>query len=257
MGTALAIECLDPIPQEALEAEIVQAEEAYMKLDDLGFMDHVNIVTGLQLPCVREPLRKPVLGRVHRLMAIWMYTNGDDQTAMLAMEASRHAYDQEISEDLLPAEHDLRVRYDAAFEVEREYRTVPEPKVGKIAFDGVYGRDRPDGYPVLVQFFDSKGMATDTLYLGAREPLPNYAAIPRKRNRLLACSGGALGLAGITLGAGWATHGSLYSNAADPAFDPDKLDKARRTTNVLSGVSGLFTGVAIGCGAGALAVGEQ
>jgi len=253
---ASAVECPEPVAQEVLEAEIEAAEQAYMNLDDIGFMDHVNLIAGLQLPCVGESIRRPVISKVHRLMAIHLYALGNDEDAMKGMEAARHAFDHPIDDMLLPPDHDLRVRYEATTEP-AELTLVPEPRVGSLSFDGTTGRERADGLPVVVQFFDSVGMAQQTLYLGPRESLPTYSAIPRKRNRLLACTGGASLLSASTLGLGWAMRTKLYNKAADPTTSADNLDGLRGATNIMSFTSGLTAGVAIGCGIGAGVMGEQ
>ena len=58
---ALAVECKEPIPLDELSRSLDVAEQAYIDFDDTGFRDQVNILTGVHLPCVGDPVdrRRP------------------------------------------------------------------------------------------------------------------------------------------------------------------------------------------------------
>lgn len=256
LAPALAIECMEPVQHEELVASLEAAEAAYMDLDDEGFRDKVNEISGLLLPCIQDQIAPDIAARYHRSLALQLHVVGDEEGAAATLQAAKNA-DPEFTWDdaMLPPDHPLRMLYTGLV-VDSSGGKIAEPKAGSVAFDGVNGRFRPNT-PAIFQRFDATGQATDTLYVGARESLPTYAAIPRKRNMLIGCAGGALGLSGGTWILGRGQRGKLYAQAADPNTPAESLDKYRGGANALAIVSTALFGVAAGCGTGAVLVGEK
>ncbi|TNE91658.1 MAG: hypothetical protein EP330_04805 [Deltaproteobacteria bacterium] len=256
LPAAHAIECKQPVQHEELEEAFTAAEASYMDLDPEGFRDKVNEISALLLPCVEDAIGPQLAARYHRDLALQLSVVGDEPGALGALQAAKNADPEYVFDDaMLPADHPLRVAYEA-MEVDDSGRNVPEPKSGSIAFDGVNGRFRPET-PVVFQRFDATGRATDTLYLGVGDSLPTYRAIPRQRNLLIGCAGGALGASVTTWALAMGQRGSMYKNARDPAFAADKLDAKRAAANGLTVTSTLLFGASVGCGTGAYLIGER
>jgi hypothetical protein len=256
-STAFAVECAQPVAPADLEATLTAADEASAALDDATFRDKVNVAAGLLLPCVNAPLSPTLAAHHHRVMALHLLTTGDEVGARSAVEAAKAADPTYVfPDDLLPANHPLRQHYEA-WDVDPPARNVPEPREGSLAFDGQNGRRRPKLHPTIAQRFDAQGMAQSTSYLGAREPLPPYRAIPRQRTALMLGSASALVVSGTMYGLAWAQRGDLFASAADPDVSADTLDAKRGRTNGLTIGSGAFFAIAVGAGVGAAAIGER
>ncbi|MCO4747931.1 MAG: hypothetical protein KC912_24275 [Proteobacteria bacterium] len=256
LAPAFAIECKEPVQHEELVAALDAAEAFYVDLEEEAFRDKVNEISGLLLPCVEAQIAPELAARYHRNLALQLSAVGDEIGAQETLQAAYNAHPEFVWDDaMLAADHPLRVTYDGLQAWDAGSK-VAEPRSGSISFDGVNGRFRPST-PLIYQRFDATGRATETLYVGPGEGLPTYSAIPRKRNTLIGCAGGALGLSGTTWLIGRAQRGSLYSLAADPTTSADQLDKKRGSANALAVVSTALFGVAAGCGTGAWLVGEQ
>lgn len=257
LGIALALECVEPVAPSELNDAMERAEDGLRELDEGRFRDGVNEVAGLLLPCVSQAVSPEVSARYHRLMALHLHALGDEEGALLGLSAAytldpEHGY----PDDLIPPSHPLREAW-TSLAPDPGVRRVPEPRYGRLAFDGVIGRDRPRNVPTVAQVFDESGLATSTRYLGPREPLPSYAAVPRQRNLLIGCAGGAVALSGLTYGLAWGANGSLYSGAANPRTSARDLDGSRSSANALTVLSGALFGVGAGCGIGAVAIGQR
>ena len=256
-SAAVAVECAEPITMDELNGGLAIAESAYMELDDDRFRDSVNELAGLMLPCVADAVPPELAARYHRVMAIHLFTIGDHDRAELSLMAAKDAQpDFAFDDELLPPNHDLRKTWDTV-EVSESRRTVPEPKVGSLSFDGIMGRKRSAEHPTIAQLFNDSGIAQSTHYLAPRESLPPYVAIPRTRNVLIGCSAGALALSGTTYGLAWRSRAKVYSEKEDLSVKAPALDAARASTNLLTFVSGTLFGVAAGCATGAGVVGQR
>lgn len=255
--SAHAFECSEPVQPERLDSALKRAETAFADLDDIGFRDTVNEIAGILLPCVSRALPRPLVARYHRVMALHLFTIGDEEGAKDALDAARLA-DPEFAFDgsLLPDTHPLREHY-AGPSPDESTRKVPEPRSGSIAFDGTVTRARPNDLPALVQLFDEQGLSQSTSYLGPRESLPPYRAIPRQRTTLVLSSGAALAISGTMYGLAWAQRGSLVTSAQDPATSKEALDSRRNRTNALVLGSAAFFGISVGTGIGAAVIGER
>jgi len=254
---ALAVECKEPIPLDELSRSLDVAEQAYIDFDDTGFRDQVNILTGVQLPCVADPVDPAMVRRTHTLIGLHFLSMGDESNAELSIKAA-HAADAEASLDrrLIPEDHPAEAWWADEATAEKT-RKVPEPKVGSVAFDGAHTRTRRAELPTVFQMFDETGRARTTEYLGARQALPSYAAIPRKRNLLIGCSAGSAAASGALFAGSWATRGSLLRGAQDASTTAEVLDGRRATMNTLAVASAALFGVGTGCGVSALLVGER
>jgi hypothetical protein len=248
--------CGEPQSREVLGAALSRAEQSFLDLDDAAFRDRFNELAGLVLPCMGDLVPPDLAARYHRLMAIHLYGLGDLESARLSIDAARAAAgDAPLAGDLL-AGHDLAAEWATA-PAEARTHPVPEPRTGSLAFDGSNQRERPVGVPTVAQVFDAAGRAVATAYLGPRDPLPAYPAIPRRRNALIAIAAGT-GAAGVAAWIGAAiAHADLYATAGDPGATAEDLDRLRGTTNALSVLGGIGIGGAIGAGTGAVLVGSR
>lgn len=252
-----AVECAAPVAPAEIEAAMTTVEAAFRDLDEAGFRDGVNELAALRLPCVDQALTPDQAARYHRLMALHLHGLGDEVGALAALTAAHAlAPTQPIPEDLAPPVHPLQQAWPG-LPTDTPAARVPEPKYGKLAFDGSFTRDRPRDRPALVQLFDASGVPSATRYLDPREPLPAYAAIPRRRNALIGCSGGAVAASVGAWAAAWATRGGVYGGAEDMTTAGSRLDGGRAATNALTVSSAALLGVSAGCGVAAAAIGPR
>lgn len=257
VGVANAWECPAPVDPGTLQATLDAADDASIALDDAKFRDLVNQAAGIELPCVSGALPPATVAHHHRVMALHLLTVGDDAGAKVALEAARAADPEYVFPDeLLPPGHPLRDHYEQT-EVRVTTRRVPEPRAGSVSFDGRNSRNRPKVHPTIAQFFDAQGQATSTTYVGPREPLPPYRAIPRQRNVLLLSSASALVISGTMYGLAWAQRGDLFDTALQADATAGTLNAKRDRTNALTVGSGAFLGIAVGTGVGAVLIGER
>ncbi|MCB9678736.1 MAG: hypothetical protein H6737_26775 [Alphaproteobacteria bacterium] len=257
LASAHAIECVKPVSPAELDEALAKAETEYVDLNEIGFRDRVNEAAGLLLPCLADPLPLETVAHHHRVMAMHLLMIGDEPGALKAVEAAKVAQpDYAFPDELLPADHPVRAHYDA-YAPEVATRTVPEPRSGSIAFDGANSRKRPKTHPTIAQLFDPQGLAQSTTYLGPRDPLPPYRAIPRQRNMLIVGSGASLAVSGLMYGLAWGQRGNLFKSAQDQSLSADVLDGKRARTNALTFTSGAFFGIAVGAGVGAALIGER
>jgi len=254
---AYGVDCAEPITMEELNGGLAIAESAYTELDDVKFRDSVNELAGIMLPCVGQAVPTELAARYHRVMAIHLFTIGDEENADLSLLAAKGAEPEfKFDDELLPPNHALRKNW-SGLEVSEAARVVPEPRLGSVSFDGRNGRKRPIEHPTIAQIFDESGLAQSTHYLAPRESLPMYAAIPRKRNLLISCAGGAFALSATTYGLAWKANGKVFSQASNPNIKPAEIDSARASANALSFLSGALLGVSAGCGTGAGVIGQR
>lgn len=259
---ARAVECADPVSRGELDVAIEDAETAWKNVDDAAFRDGLNNVAGVLLPCMGDAVTPESSARVHLLMALHLFGNGDEDNAVASAKASHAAAPDFVpGPDLVPPEHPLAVYWAAAAPDTRaeepKARKVPEPKAGSVAFDGVQTRARVTDRASIVQIFDDTGFAKQTTYLGVGEAMPTYAAVPRRRNTLLGCAIGATALGGGAYVGAWSAHGNAYSAAARADSAPDAIEGPRSTANLLSVFSTTLLATAAGCGTGAALVGQR
>ncbi len=249
--------CPERTPAEELARAVEETEQALRDLDDQGFRDRFNVLAGLALPCAAELVDPGLAVRYHELMGLHLFAVGDAHNAALSVVAARRLDPEaSIPDDLVSPDHELR-RAWAEDDGRARYRRVPEPRSGSLAFDGIGGRDRPAGVPTLLQRFDESGLLASTTYLGAREPLPDYPAVPRTRAALVG-SASAAGAASVVLFAlAGVARGNLYDTAADPSAPAEELDRLRTLGNTWTalGTIGLVGG--LGAGTAAILVGER
>ncbi len=257
LSIALGVECKAPIPIEELSRSLDVAEQAYIDFDDTAFRDQVNILTGVQLPCVGDAVPAAIVRRTHTVIGLHFMAIGDEPNAELSLKAAHAAEpDARIDRRLIPEGHPADAWW-ADEEAADKTHKVPEPRVGSVAFDGEHTRSRRAELPQVFQLFDETGRARSTQYLAPRQALPSYAAIPRQRNLLIGCSAGSVAASGALFAGSWATRGALIRGAQDPTTPADTLDGKRSTMNGLAVTSAALFGVGTGCGIGAFLIGER
>lgn len=256
LSTAFGLECPERLTREDLSTELTKAETAYGTLDTMAFRDRMNGLAGLLLPCMGDLVPPDLAARTHRVMALQQLELGNPTAADAAVAAIKHVDPAlPLPPEWLPPEHPLRSAMAAA--EAPAFGKAPEPRVGALAFDGTNGRLRPRGVPTIAQVFDASGVAQSTLYLGPEDPLPEYAAIPRRRNTLIAAGSGSLGAGVAMIGMSYLQYTSMVAAAKDPLFPADDLRAMRGSTNLLYLGGASLVGVGFGFGAAAVATGPR
>jgi hypothetical protein len=189
-------------------------------------------------------------------MAVHLMGLGNDDGAAQSMRAARRADPALAVPDWFPASHPLRAALEAGGTTAAS-RKVPEPRSGSLAFDGLGGRFRPADLPTVVQLFDESGRAIATDYLGPRDPLPAYAAVPRLRTTLVVSASASGAVAMGLLAASVASRGALFDAAADRRTDAAQLDHLRATTNLFALGGAGAVALTLGLATGAWTVGSR
>jgi hypothetical protein len=255
-GVALALDCPQHLTRSQLASQLAGAEEAYATMATDGFRDQMNEIVGITLPCLGDVVPTPLAGRTHRLMSVQQLELGNASAAEASARAARSLEPEApFPESWLPADHPLRLAWQDAGPTRA--RRVPEPREGALAFDGVTGRTRPVGVPTVVQLFAADGIAVQTRYLGASDPLPDYRAIPRQRTALALGAAGTGAAAVASWAASWLQYRSLLAQSDDPTVAAATLDDQRTAVNASYVAGGLLFGVSAGLGIGAVVMGPR
>lgn len=248
--------CVERLDRDGFATRLGEAEQAWLDLDGARFRDRMNVLNGLVVPCLGDLVPTDLSARWHRVMSLQLDVVGDAAGADDAIRAAR-AVDAALPFDLQWVGADHHLLAALATPVSPATRKVPEPRSGSIAFDGVSTRDRPKERPALVQVFDAAGVARTTAYLGPRDPLPPYAAVPRRRYALAGSAAGSLLASGVFLGLGYAAQADLFARADDPAAPAGELVALRRRADAFAATGYALVGLSAGLGAGAVLVGPR
>jgi len=243
---AQAQDCLRVAAPGEVAATLEEAEAAFAQLEEAAFLDRMQRAS-LLVPCVAEPLSPGLSATYHRMQGILLYSTEREDLAMGALAAARVLQpDYQLPDSLFPEGHELRVAFDELPLEEGASWRPPRPKQGRLLFDGDERPARPTERPTLFQHLDDAGRPLRTAYVQPAEPLPTYAAVPRRRNRLLAVGAGALAASAAMYGGAWATRSAFYGSE-EPTLE--ELQRQRALTN------GLWGGALATAGVGAVTIG--
>ncbi len=249
--------CAQPSSSVDLETQLGSAESAWIAMDERGLQDALNTIAVHTLPCLAEVPKQSLAARYHRMTAFERFLSDDAISARSSLQAARNVEPTyAFSDELLPSSVPLRQVWEELEPFEATSR-VPEPRDGALVFDGTPGRLRPTEVPSLAQLTAADGTILQTLALQPGDPLPQYRAIPRIRNRLLYTATGLGVAAGALYGAAWASRTSVVNGSQNPNATLSDLESSQAQ------ITGLFVGsVAAGAGTvgflvGAASVGER
>jgi hypothetical protein len=235
--------CLTTSDSAELAERLTAAEAAYVALDADTFGRALDDAT-LLVPCLSDVPSRDLAARMHRLDGLRLFAAGDNEAALASMQAARildPGY--RFPEEMLPADHALRVAYEGLPTEEGDVTRPPQPVDGTFVFDGVEQPWRPVDRATLYQLVEGPSVSTTRL-LGPEEELPPYRAKPRARNRLLVGSGILLGLSGLFYGLAWSANDQFWDTDGDATIsDYESLQARSRTYTALSATSlGLSVG---------------
>jgi hypothetical protein len=230
--------CLTTSRTSDLLDELAAAETAYADLDPAAFGRALDDAT-LLLPCLSDVPTPEVAARVHRLTGLRLYAAGENELALASMQAARildPTY--RFPDETLPADHALRVAYEALPAEDGDAFRPPQPIDGSFMFDGIEQPRRPLDRSTLFQLVESGGTVETTRMLEPGEPLPEYRAKPRARNRLLVGSALFVGASAGLLGAAVATDNKFDDLSQEPTLeDLQSLQAQSQMYATLSAVS--------------------
>ncbi|MBT3219967.1 MAG: hypothetical protein HN348_12830 [Proteobacteria bacterium] len=253
LAVALAGDCPQKSTPSEVDVQLARAEDAYSSLDVPLFTASLNN-TMLLVPCLGEVMPAATAARYHRLMGLLLYGE-DSGKAMAALQAARVLEPGYLfPETLLSKGHMLRQEYSVLSQV-GEFRRVGEPRRGSLFFDGTKSNNRPKERASLVQFQGQNGATLQSAYLFYADPLPEYRAIPRKRNALIAGTAGAAVVSGLFYGLALSSRKGFYDE--DSASTLEELEALRARTNGLLVASGVMAGVGVAGVVGIFLIGEQ
>ncbi|MCB9760216.1 MAG: hypothetical protein H6739_10310 [Alphaproteobacteria bacterium] len=263
-GPVYAQECPKTYQTNELRVLLEDAEAAFGRLQ----LDAFNAATTQAaeiLPCLSEPLPRPLAATFHRTRGLRLFVERDIEGARLSFAAARSiepAY--RFPTDLVPEGNPVLQEYGAVDVEAGTWLPLPEPE-GRVTFDGRDELSRPVDWPTIMQIFDIAGQVQQTVYLQPGDPTPEYNIrvitlrdrippllepnIP-PNPRLLAGAGGAALVAG-----GLYTAAVLSRRAFDDdGTDTDLIDPLRARTNGLVVATWVGGTAAVALGAGAFFV---
>ncbi len=172
--SAPAQEC--PAKLIDIERQVGAATSAFAGLDVDAFLEAMDALN-FDLTCLEEPLSPQTAAHIHRANGIRLFVGGEQQNAAESLAAARHLEpDYVFPESLVPTGHPIRQLHDEVDPTQEHSLSVPPPRVGHLAFDGIRGVQRPAGRATIFQNFDGEGTSVNTTYLFAKTPLPAYSA---------------------------------------------------------------------------------
>lgn len=223
-GSAWARECAQGWTAVELEAVLVDAEVAYERLDLVGFRAAASDARRM-LPCLSEAVMPPMAARYHRVRGMSAFVDRDRKEAREAFAAARALEPAwRFPTTMVPEGNPLLEDYGAMPLDGGRYEKVPPPAEGRISFDGLPTRMRPQDWPTVVQIFDASGGVRTTRWVRPGDALPRYSESdgPLVEERLRSSRSVGPGarvplLAGA--GAGLVASGVLWALAADAHAD--------------------------------------
>ena len=240
---------------DELQANLDQAETAFIELDAALFSKSLEDLS-IKLPCVRDLIPKSLAARYHRVWGIHQFSQGDELQAFQTLQAARVLEPgYTFPEGMFPSNHTLVVQYQRLKIKPRSSGRVANPRNLEIYFDGEKTRQRPAGQSTLLQISSKSGEIRTTEFLPIASPMPNYEATQRLRKPLAIGTSAAAVLAGVFLGA--SAFSRAQFNADDPNYTLDDLERLKRNTNTLAGVSIAFASITVIGGTSIIAVGDR
>ena len=241
-----------PADAAALIGALDRAESAFTELDSPGFHQAVNDAAA-DADCLTAPIDPATAARLHRMVGLRGFVDGDEAAARLAFAAARSIEPTyAFPTSLLPRNHPALALYDEAAQVAGTTEAAPAPAEGRLQFDGSPSLLRPSAWPTVAVLVGPAGAAMHSAYLSPGEPIFSYTvAIPapdRRVNAPLAVGAGAgLVCSGLLYGLARASHEAFY----DPSTpDADLPDLQARTNHLFySSVGAAALGVGAGVGA--------
>lgn len=235
--------CLTTSRTDELVERLTVAEAAYADLDPERFGRALDDAT-LQLPCLTDVPSPALAARVHRLTGLRLYAAGENELSLSSMQAARvldPSY--RFPDETLPADHALRVAYEALPTADGDAVRPPQPTDGTFVFDGVEQPWRPVERSTLFQLVEESGSVETTRMLEPGEPLPAYRAKPRARTRLLVGSAVFLGASAAMYGFAWTTHPEFYDPDGEPSMA--ELESLQARSLALTALSAVSFGVGV------------
>lgn len=268
-----AAACPENTSSGALELAAEEAETAFHAMDVAAF-DAADAKVEAMVPCLREPLPRPVVARLHRLTGLTAFVRRDLALAPLAFAAARSVEpDYLLPTSLVPPNHPIQALYTQEPLDSRVSAPVPPPLDGYALIDGRRATERADGWPALVQLVDSGGQVWLSALVLPGQPMPSYPVAkdpppvepvatplpmaptpvdptPRRPAALgvalVATSAATAAVAGGAEFLSWRSRREYYATT-----HAEDLDRLRQRTNNLEYVAMGAGVVAVGAGVGA------
>ncbi len=233
-------------------------------MDSTGFKTATTDAEA-EAACLTDTVPAGVVARLHRVLGLRAFVDGDEAGARTAFAAARAIEPDYVFPDaMVPADHPVRQLYNQAAGAFSATSVVPTPATGHLEFDGTAGARRPSERPTLALLVQPTGAVKSSAYLWPGDPIFSYAAstgavastvtVPPKATS--AHHGPNLPLtivAGVALAAGGVCYGLADASFNDfkgsQSHDYTTLEAKRSKTNTLfftsvgAGVVGLGTGV--------------
>lgn len=245
-----------PAEPAALSASLDRAESAFNDMDERAFRQAVNDAAA-DADCLTQPIDSATAARLHRMVGLRAFVDGDEAAARLAFAAARAVEPvYAFPESFLPRNHPALALYGEAAQLSGAADAVDPPAQGQLQFDGQASLARPRAWPTVAVLVDPAGNAEHSAYLSPGEPLFPYPVAPpepdaRRLNTPLAVSAGLSLLgSGVLYGLARASYDRFY----DPVTPDGDLAALQDRTNRLYYTSVGAAALGVGAGIGAFTV---
>jgi hypothetical protein len=180
LATTLA-DCPRQFDTTELTEAVAGAERAFAELDGAGFLAGQAAVVE-RLECVRDPLAREVVARVHRVQALAAFFGGRPAQVPQAL-AGLFAVEpgHPFPPELVPEGHRIRGMFAPSGALARDPAATPLPVLaaGWIEVDGESATLMPTRRAAIVQQLDGQGLVVETHYAWPEAgPVELTAAVP-------------------------------------------------------------------------------
>ncbi len=260
--------CDRPADTAELQAVMERAEDAYGALDLVSFTAATDELHGV-LPCLADPLSRPVAAHLHRMHGLRAFVDQESEDAKLAFAAARSLQPSyRFPETFIPTGNPVLVVYDAVPLTMGTTQTVSAPDSdGYWGFDGRTSDQRPVNWPTVVQRFDAGGAVVASVYLWPDDALPvpdtapppvppplpiaDPASTPAPsasggNTVLLGAAGGTAVVATVLYAAAWKAHQEFYDQSLTDDQVLDAYNRARLGTVAAGGMGAVSFGLGLG-----------
>lgn len=267
--SARAAQAACPASAAGLQSTLDSAQLSFSTMDGAGFKA-ATAEAESQAACLSDSVPAGVVARLHRVLGLRSFVDGDEAAARTAFAAARAIEpDYAFPDAMVPPDHPVRQLYNQSAGAYASTSVVPAPQSGGLEFDGTPSNRRPSERPTLALLVQTNGSVASSAYLWPGDPLFAYTPVAGKVSStpitkapvahrgpnvpltIVACV--ALAAAGTTWGLASVAHNDFETSTST---DYKTLEALRGKTNTLFFTSVGAGVVTLGAGVGAVVAGH-
>lgn len=171
---APALPCPRPVVASELLDEMAAAEIAFYALDDGSFRTHLGAVLA-GVDCLAEPVDDTFCARLHRLVGVGAFSDGDSSRAIVSFSSARRIEPDTAVWPQLPADHPMAVLYHGMDPAVCAPVPVSLPGGVELRLDGHAAVEISPCLAAVAQALDPAGTVRATHYAWPGEDLGAWA----------------------------------------------------------------------------------